>query len=201
MVRLGRARRGETKRQMARLGRARKGETKRQMARLGRTMRGETKRQMARLGRERKGETKRQMVRLGRARRGETKRQMARLGRARRGETKRQVSEQDRKVGNGRVYPKNTSLTLPAGELEGRLVMKHNAFIYRNSTNLPADFWRYFEVMTSFWLYNAFQPPFPSEQLTDYSSMVGEAKLPETEVVPLPARGQNNSKRPTWSIP
>ncbi|KAI0208212.1 hypothetical protein LSAT2_007121 [Lamellibrachia satsuma] len=101
-------------------------------------------------------------------------------------------SEQDRKVGNGRFYPKNTSLTLPAGELEGRLVMNHNPSIYSNSTNLPADFWRYFEVMTSFWLYNAFQPPFPSEQLTDYSSMVGEAKLPETEVVPLPSRGQNN---------
>ena len=69
----------------------------------------------------------------------------------------------------------------------------NHCFVYTNMFTL--------QVMTSFWLYNAFQPPFPSEQLTDYSSMVGEAKLPETEVVPLPARGRNNSKRPTWSIP
>jgi len=49
--------------------------------------------------------------------------------------------------------------------------------------------------MTSFWFYNAFQPPFPSQQLIDYSSLVGEAKTPYVQIVPLPTRGQSNGKR------
>jgi len=54
--------------------------------------------------------------------------------------------ERDRKVGDERVYPNDTSLTLPVGELEGQLVMNKNPSVFQNKSNLPEDFSRYFEV-------------------------------------------------------
>ena len=56
-------------------------------------------------------------------------------------------SEQDREASGSRVYPNDTSLALPVGEVKGRLVMDANTFIYNNTR--PADFSRYFEVNAS----------------------------------------------------
>ena len=56
-------------------------------------------------------------------------------------------SEQDREVFGSRVYPNDTSLAVPVGEMKGRLVMDANPVIY--SSTRPANFSRYFEVNAS----------------------------------------------------
>ena len=55
-------------------------------------------------------------------------------------------SEQVRRVNGTAVYPNGTELTLPASQLSP-LVMEYNTDIY-NRSELPVDFYRYFEVNT-----------------------------------------------------
>ena len=57
------------------------------------------------------------------------------------------------------------------------------------------------QVMTSFWLYNAFQPPVPSPQFFKYAGLLGESEIPgETVSVELPSRGQSKSHRASASF-
>ena len=53
------------------------------------------------------------------------------------------------------------------------------------------------QVSTSYWLYNGFSGPMITEQLIDYSDILGEIAVPgETQEVERPASGERDGKMP-----